>query len=221
MMHLHDSLEDGLEFSLGNLEVEGGVEGFQGEAEDVDDLEEFVDGFSLNVEGRLVESLDAGLLSQKRGIEDEFVPDDRVVVGPGNDPAAGVEGGLNDLFGRVVPDDPFVEVLDLRGFPVLAEVAGHHATDVAEAEDAGAGGVVVDCFSLDVFEGGADGDAVVEGVQGTIGLSADAAEPILAFDHLAVARAEIALDPARFAGGFPVAGRMSWCFEMHDRKLGK
>ena len=38
-MHLHDSLEDGLKFSLGNLEVEGGIEGFQGQAEDVDDFE--------------------------------------------------------------------------------------------------------------------------------------------------------------------------------------
>ena len=155
-MHLHDSLEDGLEFCLGNLEVEGGVERFQREAEDIDDFEEFVDGFAFNVEGRFVEGLDAGLLSQKRGVEDEFVPYDRVVVGPGNDPAAGVEGGLHDLLRRVVPDDAFVEVLDLRGFPVLAEVAGHHAADVAEAEDAGAGGVVVDRFSLDVFEGGAD-----------------------------------------------------------------
>lgn len=58
-------------------------------------------------------------------------------------------------------------------------------------------------------------------MQGAIGLSANAAEPILAFDHFTVARAEVALDPARFAGGLPVAGRMSWCFEMHDRKLGK
>ena len=195
-VNLLDAVEHGLQLASGELAVEIGIERFQRNAENVHDLEQFVDCFRPDGKGRLVEIAQTGLTGEACRIHDELVPDHWIVVGPRQNADAVPHGVVDNLLRRVVGDVRLAYQSRLAGLPVLAEVALEHATDVAQRQDRRAGGVMVDGLGLNPLFRHRHRFAVIQRQELPVAVVTYATEAEAALGDTALARRQVAFDTA-------------------------
>src|SRR5262249_40986732 len=138
--------------------------------------------------------LHAALAACLRRVDGVLGEDDRIVVGERHAQRAGRDRRVGDRSGRGVFGQPVVHA-GLGDVPVLAEAAAEVAAGSAEREDARTGIEMIERLLLDRVEA-ETGRATVRGEHHlpTDVLPHEAERP-LAIAELAVARAQIALDP--------------------------
>jgi len=142
-----------------------------------------------------------------------FGEDHRVVVGERHTAAAEVGGCLGDRLGRGFGLQS-LHVAGLADVPVLAELAGQVAADGAEGQHAAARVEVVERLLLDRVDAEPRG-AAVGGQHHVVAFAhPDETGAPLAVAELAVARAQVALDPA-VVEGVPVACRVALALGGH------
>ena len=150
---------------------------------------------------------DTAFAAGQRRVDRVFGEDDRVVVGIGDGACAVAHRRLGDG-GRRRMVHQAIHVLRFRDVPVLAELAGKIATGGAEGEDRTARVEMVQRLLLDRVDAETGGPPQVVSSISPPSFMRTKQAPALAFMQLAVARAEVALDPA-VGQCMPPAARMA------------
>jgi hypothetical protein len=142
-----------------------------------------------------------------------------VIVSPGNDFDIVGNGKFNHLFGRILEYIGIVEVLDLRSLPVLTIRTGHHAADIAQAQDARPWHKVIDRLGFYTLLGCRHGFTEIEGMKSTVDVAPDFTKSHLASLGLTMSWAKVTDNFIALFVGVPVHGYSRVFFPIHVIKV--
>ena len=205
LLQVQQSVEHHLQVTTADLPVEIFAEGLQIDVGGVHVAEELAARLLAHIAGSHRYRANAVLAAGNRGIDGIFHEDDRIVIGVGDAAAAQLMRHPRQLVRRSGIGQG-IHFARLAHVPVLAELAGQIAAGSAKRQHRRTRQEMVERLFLDRIDAKAAGTAITGQDDPAVVTAAHKAQALLALVQLAIARADIALQPPVIKR-MPVLGR--------------